>query len=126
MSELWPHLGSVADDICVVRSMWAEIPNHEPCITLMNTGANLLGRPSMGSWITYGLGTENENLPGYVVLTPTEPLTIGSPLVELGIPAGGAPGNCSSTTPGSKTRSSRPRRSSRTSSMPAIAKRADP
>jgi hypothetical protein len=80
MSELWPHLGGVADDICVIRSMWAEIPNHEPCITLMNTGANLLGRPSMGSWITYGLGTENQNLPGYVVLTPTEPLTIGSPL----------------------------------------------
>jgi hypothetical protein len=80
MSELWPHLGGVADDICVIRSMWAEIPNHEPCMTLMNTGANLLGRPSMGSWITYGLGTENQNLPGYVVLTPTEPLTIGSPL----------------------------------------------
>ena len=80
LSELWPHLGGVADDICVVRSMWADIPNHEPSITMMNTGANLLGRPSMGSWITYGLGTENENLPGYVVLTPTEPLTIGSPL----------------------------------------------
>jgi hypothetical protein len=80
LSELWPHLGTVADDLCVVRSMWAEIPNHEPCITLMNTGSNLLGRPSMGSWITYGLGSENQNLPGYIVLTPTEPLTIGSPL----------------------------------------------
>jgi hypothetical protein len=80
LSELWPHLGTVADDLCVIRSMWAEIPNHEPCITLMNTGSNLLGRPSMGSWLTYGLGTENQNLPGYVVLTPTEPLTIGSPL----------------------------------------------
>jgi hypothetical protein len=80
LSELWPNVGSVVDDICVVRSMWAEIPNHEPCITLMNTGSNLLGRPSMGSWVTYGLGTENENLPGYVVLTPSEPLTIGSPL----------------------------------------------
>ena len=80
LSELWPHLGGVADEICVIRSMWSEIPNHEPSITMMNTGANLLGRPSMGSWITYGLGTENENLPGFVVLTPTEPLTIGSPL----------------------------------------------
>jgi hypothetical protein len=80
LSELWPHLGGIVDDICVIRSMWADIPNHEPSITMMNTGANLLGRPSMGSWITYGLGTENENLPGYVVLTPTEPLTIGSPL----------------------------------------------
>jgi hypothetical protein len=60
--------------------MWSEIPNHEPAITLMNTGAQLVGRPSMGSWITYGLGTTNDNLPGFVVLTPTEPLTIGSPL----------------------------------------------
>jgi hypothetical protein len=80
MSELWPHLGTVADDLCVVRSMWAEIPNHEPSITLMNTGANFIGRPSMGSWITYGLGTLNQNLPAYVVLTPTDPLTVGSPL----------------------------------------------
>src|SRR5262245_12583660 len=78
LSELWPNLGTVVDDICVIRSMWSEIPNHEPCITMMNTGANIIGRPSMGSWITYGL--DNENLPGYVVLTPTEPLTIGSPL----------------------------------------------
>ena len=80
MSELWPHLGTVADDICVVRSMHAEIPNHEPSLTMWNTGANFLGRPSMGSWISYGLGTMNANLPSYVVLTPTEPLTIGSPL----------------------------------------------
>ena len=70
LSELWPHLGEVADDICVIRSMWAEIPNHEPSITMMNTGANLLGRPSMGSWITYGLGTENKNLPGYIAMCP--------------------------------------------------------
>jgi Protein of unknown function (DUF1501) len=80
LSSLWPNVGSVADDICVINSMWAEIPNHEPCITLMNTGNNIIGRPSMGSWITWGLGTENKNLPGYVVMTPTEPLTIGSPL----------------------------------------------
>jgi len=80
MSELWPNLGTVADDMCVIRSMWAEIPNHEPSITLMNTGANFIGRPSMGSWITYGLGSMNQNLPAYVVLTPTEPLTVGSPL----------------------------------------------
>jgi len=80
LSDLWPNLGGVADDICVVRSMWSEIPNHEPCMTMMHTGANIIGRPSMGSWITYGLGTENENLPGFVVLTPSEPITIGSPL----------------------------------------------
>jgi Protein of unknown function (DUF1501) len=80
LSDLWPNLGTVADDICVVRSMYADIPNHEPSLTMWNTGANFLGRPSMGSWITYGLGTTNDNLPGFVVLTPTEPLTIGSPL----------------------------------------------
>jgi len=79
-SELWPHLGEVADDICVIKSMWADIPNHEPTLTMLNTGSNFIGRPSMGSWISYGLGTLNENLPGFVVLTPTEPLTIGSPL----------------------------------------------
>jgi hypothetical protein len=80
LSELWPHVGGVADEICMVRSMYSEIPNHEPCITMMNTGANIIGRPSMGSWITYGLGVENQNLPGYVVLCPSQPLTIGSPL----------------------------------------------
>jgi hypothetical protein len=79
-SDLWPNVGAMADDICVINSMWCDIPNHEPSITLMNTGNNILGRPSMGSWITYGLGTENKNLPGYIVMTPTEPLTIGSPL----------------------------------------------
>jgi hypothetical protein len=80
LSELWPSVGGVADEICMVRSMYSEIPNHEPCITMMNTGANIIGRPSMGSWITYGLGIENQNLPGYVVLCPSQPLTIGSPL----------------------------------------------
>jgi len=84
LSSLWPHMGTVVDDICVVRSMYADIPNHEPCITLMNTGANIIGRPSMGSWITYGLGTENANLPGYIVLSPSQPLTIGSPLWSSG------------------------------------------
>lgn len=80
LSELWPNVGGVADEICMIRSMYSEIPNHEPCITMMNTGANIIGRPSMGSWITYGLGIENQNLPGYVVLCPSQPLTIGSPL----------------------------------------------
>jgi len=80
VSELWQNVGSVSEDICVIRSMYADIPNHEPCMCLMNTGANIIGRPSMGSWITYGLGTENSNLPGYVVLCPSQPITIGSPL----------------------------------------------
>src|SRR6202030_3517679 len=80
VSELWQNVGGVSEDICVIRSMHADIPNHEPCMTLMNTGFNVIGRPSMGSWITYGLGTMNSNLPGYVVLVPSQPITIGSPL----------------------------------------------
>jgi hypothetical protein len=80
MSELWPNVGAVSEDLCMIRSMYADIPNHEPSITLMNTGANVVGRPSMGSWITYGLGIENRNLPGYVVLIPSQPITIGSSL----------------------------------------------
>ncbi len=84
LSELWPNLGSVADDICWVRSVYTEIPNHEPACLMMNTGANQAGRPSMGSWITYGLGSENKSLPGYVVLCPTVPTTVGSPLWSNG------------------------------------------
>jgi Protein of unknown function (DUF1501) len=84
VSELWPHLGEVADDICWVRSVYTEIPNHEPSCLMMNTGANQAGRPSMGAWMTYGLGTENQNLPGYVVLCPDVPTTVGPPLWSNG------------------------------------------
>ncbi len=84
VSELWPKLGEVADDICWVRSVYTEIPNHEPSCLMMNTGANQAGRPSMGAWITYGLGTENQNLPGYVVLCPDIPTTVGPPLWSNG------------------------------------------
>jgi hypothetical protein len=84
LSELWPHLGAHADDICWIRSVHTEIPNHEPACLMMNTGANQAGRPSLGSWITYGLGTENRNLPGFVVLCPTVPTTVGSPLWSNG------------------------------------------
>jgi hypothetical protein len=66
--ELFPEIGSVADELCIVRSMWTEQINHDPAHTLMNTGSIIAGRPSMGSWITYGLGVETENLPGFVVL----------------------------------------------------------
>ena len=66
--ELFPHIGSVADDVCIVRSMWTEQINHDPAHTLMNTGSIITGRPSMGSWVLYGLGAETENLPGFVVL----------------------------------------------------------
>jgi hypothetical protein len=72
MSELFPHLGNtVADDICIIRSMVTEAINHDPAHTFMNTGTTISGRPSMGSWVTYGLGSDNDNLPGFVVLTST-------------------------------------------------------
>jgi hypothetical protein len=80
VSELFPNVGECIDDICVVRSVFTEIPNHEPALIMMNTGANVAGRPSMGSWLTYGLGTEDKNLPGFVVLSPQVPTTVGPPL----------------------------------------------
>ena len=69
MSELFPKLGAVADEICIVRSLVTEQINHDPAHTFMNTGTSISGRPSMGSWLWYGLGAETENLPGFVVLT---------------------------------------------------------
>lgn len=68
MCELFPRIGGIADDICIVRSMWTEQINHDPAHTLMNTGSIIAGRPSMGSWLLYGLGAETQNLPGFVVL----------------------------------------------------------
>jgi len=72
ISELFPHIGSVADDITIIRSMVTDAINHDPAHTLMNTGTTISGRPSMGSWVLYGLGNESEDLPGFVVLTSTE------------------------------------------------------
>ena len=69
MTSLLPHIGSIADDICIVRSMQTEQINHDTAHTFMNTGFRLPGRPSMGSWLLYGLGSESEDLPGFVVLT---------------------------------------------------------
>ncbi|HVX10594.1 MAG TPA: DUF1501 domain-containing protein [Pirellulales bacterium] len=67
--ELFPHIGSVADELCIIRSMRTEAINHDPAHTFMNTGTTISGRPSMGSWLVYGLGSESDNLPGFVVLT---------------------------------------------------------
>jgi hypothetical protein len=67
--ELFPQIGSVIDDICLIRSMTTEAINHDPAHMFMNTGSQIAGRPSMGSWITYGLGSDAEDLPGFVVLT---------------------------------------------------------
>lgn len=70
ISELFPNTARHADDICVIRSMHADVPNHEPSLLLMNTGEARLVRPSMGSWLTYGLGTENQNLPAFIAMCP--------------------------------------------------------
>jgi hypothetical protein len=80
VSELFPHVGECADDICFIRSIYTDIPNHEPSMLMMNSGFSQAGRPSLGSWLTYGLGTENKSLPGFVVLCPDVPTTVGPPL----------------------------------------------
>ncbi len=70
ISDLFPTVAQSADDLCVIRSMQADVPNHEPSLMLMNCGDARQARPSVGSWVLYGLGTENQNLPGFVVLCP--------------------------------------------------------
>lgn len=70
VSELFPNVAKHIDDIAVIRSMHADVPNHEPSLLLMNCGEARLIRPSMGSWITYGLGSENQNLPAFVAMCP--------------------------------------------------------
>lgn len=74
ISELYPHVARMADELCVIRSMHTDIPNHEPGLLMMNSGNVQPIRPSLGSWLTYGLGTENQNLPGFVVLCPGKPV----------------------------------------------------
>ncbi len=74
ITELYPEVGSCIDDICIVRSMWTDTPNHEPALLMMNSGNIQPIRPSLGSWITYGLGTDNQDLPGFVALCPGKPV----------------------------------------------------
>ena len=74
ISSALPMLAQHADDLCVIRSMHTDNPNHGPALYLMNNGTILPTRPSMGSWFSYGLGTENADLPGYVVLCPGRPV----------------------------------------------------
>jgi hypothetical protein len=88
ISDLFPNLAKCADDLLVIRSMHADIPTHEPSFFLMNCGDARLPRPSLGSWLTYGLGTENQNLPGFLSLCPG------------GYPTGGAPNWQSAFLPG--------------------------
>ena len=70
VSEIFSHVGREIDDVCVIRSMYSDLPNHEPSLMLMNTGVANVVRPSFGSWLTYGLGSENENLPGFIAMSP--------------------------------------------------------
>jgi len=78
MSELLPHTGNVADDLCIVRTLNTEAINHDPATTYVTTGAQQAGRPSMGSWLSYGLGSENRDLPSFCVL-----ISKGSPFVNM-------------------------------------------
>lgn len=70
ISEIFSNIGSCADDLCIIRSMHTDIPNHEPSLMMLNCGDVRQVRPSFGSWITYGLGSENQNLPGFIALCP--------------------------------------------------------
>jgi Protein of unknown function (DUF1501) len=74
VSELFPHVSTCIDDLCVLRSMYTDNPNHEPSLLMMNSGNMQPIRPSLGSWLTFGLGSENQNLPGFVVLCPGKPV----------------------------------------------------
>ena len=80
VSESLPNIARVIDDCCVIRSMRTDVPNHEPALIQMHTGNLQPIRPSFGSWLLYGLGTENENLPGYVVLRPSTQIVVGPAL----------------------------------------------
>jgi hypothetical protein len=77
VSELFPHVAQSVDDMCIIRSMHADVPNHEPSLMLMNCGDARQVRPAMGSWVVYGLGSDNQNLPGFVVMCPK-----GYPIAE--------------------------------------------
>jgi hypothetical protein len=93
-SELLPHLASVADDLCIIKSMHTDAVNHAPGQILMNTGSQQFGRPSLGAWTLYGLGSESETLPGYVVLSSANGTSGGAsnwgcgflPTIYAGIP----------------------------------------
>jgi hypothetical protein len=84
VSESLPKLAGVIDDCCIMRSMHTDVPNHEPALLAMHTGNLQPIRPSLGSWLLYGLGTANENLPGYIVLRPSNQIVVGPALWSNG------------------------------------------
>ncbi len=87
ISELLPNLAKSADDLCILRSLYTDNPNHGPALYQMNNGTITPRRPSMGSWFLYGLGSENENLPGYVVLCPGRPVRFAELWTSAFLPA---------------------------------------
>ena len=93
VSELFPHVAQHVDDLCVVRSMVADNINHNGACLQMNTGEQTFSRPSMGSWLLYGLGTENQNLPGFVVVAPNQPAQ-GAPLWDSSFLPAAFQGTC--------------------------------
>ncbi|MCA9137134.1 MAG: DUF1501 domain-containing protein [Planctomycetales bacterium] len=92
LSETLPHLASVIDDVCVIKSMHTEAINHDPAATLFQTGSVIAGRPSMGAWVNYGLGSENDNLPAFVAMTSNGSAKQGQPLYDRLWGAGFLPG----------------------------------
>src|SRR5262245_54284207 len=81
LSEVIPHIGSIADELCLVRSMYTEHNNHTEALVMLATGKIFPGRPSLGAWISYGLGSENQNLPAYIVLRDPEGYNTSGTLV---------------------------------------------
>ncbi len=92
LGQTLPHLAQVVDDLCVIKSMHTEAINHDPAATLFQTGSVIPGRPSMGSWVSYGLGSQNENLPAFVALTSNGTGKGGQPLYDRLWGAGFLPG----------------------------------
>ena len=92
LSETLPHLSKVIDDVCVIKSMHTEAINHDPAATLFQTGSVIAGRPSMGAWVNYGLGTDNANLPAFVAMTSNGTAKAGQPLYDRLWGAGFLPG----------------------------------
>ncbi|MDP4680251.1 MAG: DUF1501 domain-containing protein, partial [Cyclobacteriaceae bacterium] len=78
VSELMPHTAKITDELCFIKSMYTEAINHDPAVTFIQTGSQFPGRPSIGSWVSYGLGSDNSNLPGFVVLVTKD--KFGQPL----------------------------------------------
>jgi hypothetical protein len=93
ISTIFPRLSELADDICIVRSLHTEAINHDPAHTFMNTGTTISGRPSMGSWLWYGLGSECDNLPGFVVMTSSGKFGQSQPIAARQWHSGFLPGN---------------------------------